>query len=113
MDWLISTAAAQAQGAAGQPNALMQFLPLILIFVVFYFLLIRPQQKRFKEHKEMIDALKVGDKVYVGGLVGTVAALTNETEISVDIGNGTKVTALRSFVTTPPAEKPADKNAKK
>lgn len=86
---------------------------IVLLVVMFYFLLIRPQQKRFKEHKEMIDALKVGDKVYVGGLVGTVAALTNETEISVDIGNGTKVTALRSFVTTPPAEKPADKNAKK
>ena len=86
---------------------------IVLLVVMFYFLLIRPQQKRFKEHKEMVDSLKVGDKVFVNGLVGTVAALMNETEISVDLGNGTKVTALRSFVTTPPVEKPADKKTKK
>lgn len=84
---------------------------IVLLVVMFYFLLIRPQQKRFKEHKEMIDALKVGDKVYVGGLVGTVAALTNDLEISVDLGNGNKVTALRSFVTTPPVPV-ADKTKK-
>src|SRR5688572_15924574 len=60
MDWLISTAAAQATGAPGQGNALMQFLPLVLIFVVFYFLLIRPQTKRAKEHRAMVAALGVG-----------------------------------------------------
>ena len=82
---------------------------IVLLVVMFYFLLIRPQQKRFKEHKEMIDSLKVGDKVYVGGLVGTVATLNNDQEITVDLGNGTVVTALRSFVTTPAPEKTAAK----
>lgn len=78
---------------------------IVLLVIMFYFLLIRPQQKRFKEHKEMIESLKIGDKVYVGGLVGTVATLNNDTEITVDLGNGNKVTALRSFVTTPAPEK--------
>lgn len=82
---------------------------IILLVVMFYFLLIRPQQKRFKEHKEQIDALKVGDKVYVNGLVGTVATLTSEQEIVVDLGNGTKVTALRTYVTTPQPEKSDEK----
>lgn len=86
---------------------------IILLVIMFYFLLIRPQQKRFKEHKEMVDALKVGDKVYVGGLVGKVAELTNNEEVVVDLGNGTKVTALRNFLTTPPVEKPAADKAKK
>ncbi len=86
---------------------------IVLLVVMFYFLLIRPQQKRFKEHKEMVDSLKVGDKVYVGGLVGNVAALTNEQEIVVDLGNGTKVTALRGHIQTPAPEKPADKKSDK
>jgi preprotein translocase subunit YajC len=59
MDWLISTAQAQAGGAAANP--LLQMLPLVLIFVVFYFLLIRPQGKRAKEHKAMVAAMGVGD----------------------------------------------------
>lgn len=111
------TAVPSANGAPVAPvdtqGILLQNVAMIVLLVImFYFLLIRPQQKRFKEHKEMVDSLKVGDKVHVNGLVGTVAALLNETEISVDLG-GSKVTALRAFVTTPPAEKPADKNAKK
>ena len=70
MDWLIPSAWAQAAGGA-QPNALMQLLPLILIFVVFYFLLIRPQAKRAKEHKAMVAALAVGDEVVTsGGILG-------------------------------------------
>ena len=112
------TAVPSTNGAPATPvdtqGILIQNVAMIFLLVVmFYFLLIRPQQKRFKEHKDMIDSLKVGDKVFVGGLVGTVGALTNDTEISVDLGNGTKVTALRSFVTTPPVEKPADKKAAK
>ncbi len=81
---------------------------IILLVVMFYFLLIRPQQKRFKEHKEQIDALKVGDKVYVNGLVGTVLTLTSDQEIVVDFG-GTKMTALRTYVTTPQPEKSDEK----
>ncbi len=66
MEWLIPSAYAQAAGGA-QPNAFMQLLPLVLIFVVFYFLLIRPQAKRAKEHKAMVAALAVGDEVVTGG----------------------------------------------
>ena len=73
MDWLIPSAYAQAAGAS-QPNALVQLLPLVLIFVVFYFLLIRPQAKRAKEHKAMVAALAVGDEVVTsGGILGKVA----------------------------------------
>lgn len=77
---------------------------LILVMVVmFYFLLIRPQQKRFKEHRQMLDALKVGDKVVTaGGLVGTVDKLPAEgsDEVIVDLGSGLKVTALRHTIQT-------------
>ncbi len=74
---------------------------LILVMVVmFYFLLIRPQQKRFKEHKAMLDALKKGDKVVTsGGLVGTIDTITEGSdEVVVDLGNGFKVTALRHTI---------------
>ena len=62
MEWLIPSAFAQAAGGT-QPNAFVQLLPLVLIFVVFYFLLIRPQAKRAKEHKAMVAALAAGDEV--------------------------------------------------
>lgn len=99
MDWLISTAAAQAQGGAGQPNALMQFLPLILIFVVFYFLLIRPQTKRAKEHRAMVAALEVGAEVVTnGGILGKVTELGDQ-YITVEIADGVKVKAQRHTIT--------------
>ncbi len=93
-------------GPAGAPpvdtgSAVAWNLGLILILVVmFYFLLIRPQQKRFHEHKSMIDALKKGDKVVTaGGLIGTVDRIgDNADEIIVDLGNGMKVTALRATI---------------
>ena len=98
MDWLISTAAAQAQGASGQPNALMQFLPLILIFVVFYFLLIRPQTKRAKEHREMVAALEVGAEVATsGGILGKVTALSDQF-LTIEIAEGVNVKVQRHTV---------------
>ncbi len=98
MDWLISTAAAQAQTPAGQPNALMQFLPLILIFVVFYFLLIRPQTKRAKEHREMIAALEVGAEVATtGGLLGKVTELSDQFA-TLEIAPGVNVKVQRHTV---------------
>ena len=97
MDWLISTAAAQAQGAP-QGNALMQFLPLVLIFVVFYFLLIRPQTKRAKEHRAMIAALEVGAEVVTsGGIVGKVTELGDQ-YLTVEIADGVQVRAQRHTV---------------
>ena len=97
MDWLISSAHAQAAGAA-QPNPLMQLLPLVLIFVVFYFLLIRPQTKRAKEHRAMVAALAVGDEVVTGGgLLGKVTEVSDQF-LTVEIADGVAVKIQRHTV---------------
>ena len=99
MDWLIPSAWAQAAGGA-QPNAFMQLLPLILIFVVFYFLLIRPQAKRAKEHKVMVAALAVGDEVVTaGGILGKVTA-AGEQFLTVELAEGVQVKVQRHTVTS-------------
>ncbi len=99
MDWLIPSAWAQAAGGA-QPNALMQLLPLILIFVVFYFLLIRPQAKRAKEHKSMVAALAVGDEVVTsGGILGKVTE-AGEQFLTVEVAEGVRVKVQRHTVTS-------------
>src|SRR5215472_1396809 len=96
----ISTAYAQGAGIFDQ-NALVQFLPLILIFVVFYFLLIRPQQRKAKDHKTMLDALRRGDRVVTGGgIIGTVARVENPEEVTVDIADGVRVRVLRSTISS-------------
>src|SRR5256886_16999413 len=96
----ISTAYAQGTGIFDQ-NAMIQFLPLILIFVVFYFLLIRPQQRKAKDHKTMLDALRRGDRVVTGGgIIGTVARVDNPEEVIVDIADGVRVRVLRSTITS-------------
>ena len=97
MDWLIPSAYAQAAGAS-QPNALVQLLPLVLIFVVFYFLLIRPQAKRAKEHKAMVAALAVGDEVVTsGGILGKVAEAGDQF-LTVEIAEGVLVKVQRHTV---------------
>jgi preprotein translocase subunit YajC len=99
MDWLIASAYAQAAGG-GQPNALLQMLPLVLIFVVFYFLLIRPQAKRAKEHKAMVAALSVGDEVATsGGILGRVTE-TGDQFLTVEIASGVQVKIQRHTVTS-------------
>ena len=96
----ISTAYAQGTGIFDQ-NALVQFLPLILIFVVFYFLLIRPQQRKAKDQKTMLDALRRGDRVVTGGgIIGTVARVDNPEEVVVDIAENVRVRVVRSTITT-------------
>src|SRR5450432_207302 len=96
----VSTAYAQGF-SLGDSQAMMQFLPLVLIFVVFYFLLIRPQQKRAKEHKTMLAALRRGDRVVTGGgIIGTVAKVVGDDEVAVDIAEGTRVRVLRSTITS-------------
>src|SRR5215813_4879506 len=95
-----STAYAQGTGIFDQ-NALIQFLPLVLIFVVFYFLLIRPQQRKAKDHKTMLDALRRGDRIVTGGgIIGTVARVDSPEEITVDIADGVRVRVLRSTITS-------------
>lgn len=97
----ISTAFAQEAGAAdGGGGLLIQILPLVLIFVVFYLLLIRPQQKRMKTHREMLGALRRGDRVVTGGgIVGTVTKAGDD-ELTVEIAEGVRVRVLRSTVST-------------
>jgi preprotein translocase subunit YajC len=90
---------AWAQGLGGGSDALVQFLPLVLIFVVFYFLLIRPQQKKAKEHKEMLTKLRRGDRIVTGGgIIGTIAKVVDDSEISVEIAEGVRVRVLRATV---------------
>ena len=99
MEWLIASAHAQAAGGA-QPNALLQMLPLALIFVVFYFLLIRPQQKRAKEHKAMVSALAAGDEVVIaGGMLGRIAEIRDQFLV-VEIADGVQVKVQRHTVTS-------------
>lgn len=97
MDFFISSA--WAQGApAGQPDALTSFIPLILIFVVFYFLLIRPQTKRAKEHRKMVSELKVGDEVITsGGVLGRIVE-AGEQFVQVEVADGVILKIQRATV---------------
>ena len=98
---LISTA--YAQGGASDPmGTLTAFAPLILIFIVFYFLMIRPQQKKMKDHKAMLDALRRGDRVVTGGgIIGVVAKVApDDREVTVEIAEGIKVKVVRETIAT-------------
>src|SRR5437016_12688045 len=98
MPMLISTAYAQGAGLLDQ-SALIQFLPLVLIFIVFYFLLIRPQQKKQKDHRTMLDALRRGDRIVTGGgIVGTVNRVIGPDEVEVDIASRVRVRLVRSTI---------------
>ena len=101
------TAGGQASGA----GILVQMAPLVLIFVVFYFLLIRPQQKKMKEHKGKIDAVKKGDQVVTGGgLVGKVARV-DDIYVEIELAPNMKVKAVKSTladVLAPTTAKPAN-----
>ncbi len=87
-----------AQGQAGSDNPILGFMPFILIMVVFYFLMIRPQQKRQKEHQSMLGAIKRGDNIVTnGGLIGKVTGVTDE-NLTVEIAQDIKVKVLRSAI---------------
>lgn len=93
----ISEAYAQTAGAG--PSMFESLMPFVLIFVVFYFLLIRPQQKRAKEHKAMVEGLKRGDKIITsGGIVGKVSKVINDNEVEVEIARDVKVKIVRSTI---------------
>jgi preprotein translocase subunit YajC len=91
-------------------EAFGQFIPLILIFAIMYFLLIRPQQKKLKQHKAMVEALRRGDQVVTqGGLIGKVHKVKDDNEIEVELSEGVKVRVVRSTIAqvlskTEPAE---------
>src|SRR4051794_20736686 len=99
--FLISEAHAQGLfgGGSGGGFDLIQLAPLVLIFVVFYFLIIRPQQKKVKDHKSMVEALRRGDRVVTtGGLIGTVTKVTNERELTLEIADGVRVRVMRGMI---------------
>lgn len=122
---LIAPAMAQAGGAApGGADLVSQLIPLLLIFAIFYFLIIRPQQKRMRQHREMIGAVRRGDIVVTsGGIVGKVTKVFEGDEIQVEIAENVRVKVLKTTLTdvrgkTEPvaagkksAEKPARQDA--
>ena len=82
-------------------QGIAQFIPLILIFVIFYFFLIRPQQKRVKDHKAMVESLKRGDEIITsGGILGTVDRIMEDDRAEVIIGDNVKVQIIRSTITS-------------
>jgi len=90
---------AQAAAAPGGSSALVQFAPLILIFGVFYFLVIRPQQKKSKQHQEMLTQLRAGDVVVTqGGIIGKISGI-KDAEITVEVQQGVRIKFLRSHIT--------------
>ena len=93
--------AAPTQSAAADVNPIMGFMPMIFIFVIFYFFLIRPQQKRQKELQKMIDNLKKGDRVTTaGGIIGTISSIQNDyLVIKVGEGENTKLEVLKNSIT--------------
>ena len=97
---LISEAFASAgQAAPAGGDILTSLMPIILIFFVFYFLLLRPQQKRMKEHKSVLDNLAKGDRVVTGGgVIATVKRIENDNQILVDLGNGQEVSVVRATI---------------
>ncbi len=92
-------------------NGLESFIPIILIFVIMYFLLIRPQQKKIKEHKNMVDNLRRGDQVLTqGGIIGKITKVKEGEEIEVELAKDVKVSVIRSTIVnilskTEPAKK--------
>jgi preprotein translocase subunit YajC len=94
----ITPAFAQGAGAGGS-EMLMSLLPFVAIFVIMYFLILRPQQKRVKSHQEMVKNVRRGDTVVTsGGLIGKVAKVVDDEQLEVEIGDGVKVRQMRSMI---------------
>ena len=95
----VTPAYAQDAGAGGTAGFASSFIPLILIFVIFYFLLIRPQQKRQKQHKQMVENLRRGDQVLTaGGILAKVSKVGEGDEVELEIAKDIKVKVIRSTI---------------
>ncbi|OHV68084.1 preprotein translocase subunit YajC [Mesorhizobium sp. LCM 4577] len=106
---------AYAQGVGASPDMFISILPFVLIFVIMYFLIIRPQRAQLKKRQEMLSAVRRGDTVVTGGgFIGKVTKVIDDNELEIDLG-GTKVTALRSTISDVrvKGEPVANQNAKK
>src|SRR6202521_94118 len=95
---LITPAFAQT-GLGGSSDMLMSLLPFVLIFVIMYFLILRPQQRRVKQHQELVKNLRRGDTVIsTGGLVGKVTKLVDDDQVEIEIADGVRVRQMRQMV---------------
>ena len=96
---LISPAFAQGSPFGGDASLLTQLLPFVLIFVIMYFLILRPQQKRVKTHQEMVKNVRRGDTVVTsGGLIGKVTKVIDDDQIEVEIADGSRIRQVRAMV---------------
>ncbi|MCF4098289.1 preprotein translocase subunit YajC [Maritalea mediterranea] len=96
---LVSPAFAQAAGAPGAADYLTSLMPILLIIPIFYFLIIRPQQKRVKEQKAMLDAIRRNDVIVTnGGIIGKVTRVKDDNELEVELAENVRVKVLRSMV---------------
>jgi preprotein translocase subunit YajC len=90
---------AHAQAAGDGPGLITSLIPFILIFAIMWFLLIRPQQKKMKEHRAMVEGLRRGDQIVTaGGVVGKVTKVKEDGEVEVEIADGVKVRVVKSTV---------------
>jgi preprotein translocase subunit YajC len=90
---------AYAQAAGGGADMFVQLVPILLMFVIFYFLLIRPQQQRLKQHRELIANIRRGDTVVTaGGIVGTVTKVRDDNELEVEIAKDTRVRVVKGTI---------------
>ena len=97
---MITPAFAQGTSAAGGADIIFQLVPFILIFVIMWFLIIRPQQRRAKEHQELIKNIRRGDTIVTaGGIVGRVARVGDDAEVDVEIAEGVRVKVVRAMIT--------------
>jgi preprotein translocase subunit YajC len=96
---LITPAFAQGIGGGGSGDVILQLVPFLLIFVIMWFLIIRPQQRRAKEHQELIKNVRRGDTVVTsGGIVGKVTKATDDPELEVEIADGVRVKLVRTMI---------------
>jgi preprotein translocase subunit YajC len=96
---LITPAFAQAAGGGGSGDIILQLVPFLLIFVIMWFLIIRPQQRKVKEHQEMVKNVRRGDTVVTsGGIVGKVTKATDDPELEVEIADGVRVKLVRGMI---------------
>ena len=107
----LTTTLAAAAAPSGGTSFFIQTIPLVLVFIIFWFLMIRPQQRRMREHQAQIAAVKKGDRVVTGGgLIGKVVKVTDN-EVEIDLGQNVRVTAVKSTLTQvgdPASAKPAN-----
>ncbi len=94
---IISNAHAQAANPA-QPNAIMSMLPLVIVFMIFYFLMLRPQKKQVEEQKKYLASLQKGEEIYLkSGIIGTVYGITDKV-VTIEVEGGVKLKVLKSYI---------------